>query len=305
MNKKGSKRNSKINPLNTPDSEAVGVCSGETTVGLVEAITKIGIEEEDEEEVIKRPTTIRIAKKRRKTSEIQVARETTPETSDELAPSSSKRSSCEHVSLAEPVEFIDEKRAISIQQLHDADQDTDHEEDFEVAQSVRLDQDNGQNDSEHKLAVTVAAADKSEPNEFTASQVENIYKLYKIILEQTDPVVWDNQEETTAQLSGGDEPQVLSFTDSEPESPSGEVKVTITSQIPFNIHNNVAAADNDDIDQAASARKHNRVLSSSASQAANLTICQSEFWSNTNEMASKADEDLIKLDESDQQVLPG
>lgn len=218
------------------------------------------------EEVLKR-STIRIAKKRRKTETLSGsgARE---EESTPKRPSSSLGNETHPDSPIYRVEANDDEYL----------DDTDRDEDFELVQA---------NDNESHESVDLDEA--SKPSSAVSSDLQNadnVYKLFKIILEQTDPVVWDNQEDKGAQQ------REVGSSQSDLEN---SVKLTITSQIPFNSLNT-------SVEAAASGAKRASRVSSVAQLGANLSVFQSDFWSNI-EMSVDDGQDLIKLDLNDQVPL--
>lgn len=143
--------------------------------------------------------------------------------------------------------------------------DTDRDEDLELVQD---EDDEAKNEEIIENVVEEASvSDLVVENEPEKKGEEKSYKLFKIILEQTDPVVWDNQENNNIVNSS----QV-----------DDQVKLTISSQIPIALNTNP---------------NENKTKQS------NLTVCQSDFWSNTDvvveeeaaKMSSTHSVDLIKL----------
>lgn len=109
------------------------------------------------------------------------------------------------------------------------------------------------------------ANDENDHGQKSLTGDEEIFKLYKIILEQTDPVIWDNNldlDQDNISTSSSAE----SSSDHHHHPSSDEIKVTITSQIPFN-------------------RFLGNSNSSRVSPNANgkqLTVTKSDHWSNLN-----------------------
>lgn len=144
--------------------------------------------------------------------------------------------------------------------------DTDRDEDLELVQD---EDDEAKNEEIIENVVEEASvSDLVVENEPEKKGEESSYKLFKIILEQTDPVVWDNQENNNNNIVNSSQVD-------------DQVKLTISSQIPIAFNTNP---------------------SENKSKQSNLTVCQSDFWSNKTgveeeaaKMSSTDSEDLIKL----------
>lgn len=167
-----------------------------------------------------------------------------------------------------------------------------------------------ENDLVDLVAQNAQAASRTNENDETRE--ENLYKLYKIILEQTDPVVWDNRVD----IDRKDEQQELRFysddrsiinsslenndkqTSVDSDTPLNETKLTITSQIPYNSLNN-----------------RQSITRKTPETNKKLTVCQSDYWSNKKQeaeisqikkqMSEVNDQDLIKLDTDNENSSSG
>lgn len=111
--------------------------------------------------------------------------------------------------------------------------------------------------------ITSRGDSNNNKHQSTTNGETNLYKLYKIILEQTDPVVWNSSSSS----ENIDSKQVLVVE-------NNQVKLTIETQVP-----------------SASVTASNRIHWSDKA----LTVHKSDLWSNKN-MTSEDEEDLIKLD---------
>lgn len=245
--KEGSKkRNSKINPLNV----AASTSSEQTQQNLTDTEI-VNLNERQSNR-----TTIRIKKKRRTIiggaiGGVDIEEDDIEDIEDEEE--------------EEEEEEIDEviKKQDSSSLNND---DTDRDEDLELVQD---EDDEAKNEEIIENVVEEASvSDLVVENEPEKKGEESSYKLFKIILEQTDPVVWDNQENNNNIVNSS---QV-----------DDQVKLTISSQIPIALNTNP---------------------NENKSKQSNLTVCQSDFWSNTAvvveeeaaKMSSTDSEDLIKL----------
>ena len=244
--KEGSKkRNSKINPLNV----AASTSSEQTQQNLTDTEI-VNLNERQSNR-----TTIRIKKKRRTIiggaiGGVDIEEDDIEDIEDEEEEEDDND------------EVIKKQDSSSLN-----NDDTDRDEDLELVQD---EDDEAKNDEIIENVVEEASvSDLVVENEPEKKGEENSYKLFKIILEQTDPVVWDNQENNNNNIVNSSQVD-------------DQVKLTISSQIPIALNTNP---------------------NENKSKQSNLTVCQSDFWSNTAvvveeeaaKMSSTDSEDLIKL----------
>lgn len=265
--------------------------------------------------------TIRIAKKRRKTDTIlqagrriselpqQLELEANTEINEERAPLSKRPSSAVVVAASltttTPKEGFqspligdddnDEFYRASAPNLDQADieihyDDDDFEEDTD---DEREDDAQVGMEQQPKEEQTVSTSQVKEASEIKTSSETNIYKLYKIILEQTDPVVWDNKNNRDQDVDQ-DRRVNNNETLNEENLEDDERRLTVSSQSPVNtslherssLSSSSCARDLDENNESLSLSVSTptttkRHVSSAAN--ANLSVSPNETWSNNIE----------------------